>query len=74
MKLKPHAIPLEALGAANTQLISFVLGENNRAPNQALKFWQRVSPRRYSGRMIDLLFTELNLDDVFDLPRITNPH
>ena len=36
MKLIPHAIPLEALGVADTQLISFVLGENNRVPNQKL--------------------------------------
>lgn len=41
------------------------LETNERGLKRALKSWQRVLPQSFSTSMIDLLTTELCLDDVF---------
>ena len=41
------------------------LETNERGWNRALKSWSRVLPQNFSTSMINLLTTELCLDDVF---------
>lgn len=57
MKFTPYAIPVKTLPIASIPLHHF--------SNQSLKTGQQRAPLRGSGQMIDLLFTERCLEDLF---------
>lgn len=57
MKFTPYAIPVETLAIASIPLHHF--------SNQSLKTGQQPAPLRCGGQMIDLLFTERCLEDLF---------
>lgn len=57
MKFTPYAIPVKMLTIASIPLLHF--------SNQSLKTGQQPEPLPSSGQMIDLLFTERCLEDLF---------
>lgn len=57
MKFTPYAIPVKTFTIASITLHHF--------SNQSLKTGQQLAPLRGSGHMIDLLFTERSLEDLF---------
>ena len=57
MKFTPYAVPVETLAIASIPL--------HHVSNQSLKTRQQLARLRSSGQMIDLLFTECCLEDLF---------